>query len=207
MSVPASASPPQAGVAGDAMFVHGGPWYPQVFQSDDSGVTWRPIIGTAGLGLWAGRDGCIVLAAAGSDEVWAWVLEGHTLLGQGSPGTGGTVPTFRGSGLAGLGRTFALDVAAARGGSLGAVFYSFSPMTGLPLGGGALLFLYQPIGSSWFITSGTPGAVGAGAVSVPVVLPANPAFAGLRLASQAFVLDPGVAIGFAATRAVESWIR
>jgi len=204
---------PKARLAGDAAFVQfpfGANDAPTgvVVQSDDGGVHWRLVHGEAGDGLLVSADGTLVTTRqAGSGEaLYAYVQEGHTSLGQGSPGTGGVVPLLQGTGLPGLGRTFALDVDGARGGSPGAWFATFGATANVPLGS-ATLYLQQPIGPFGFTTSGVPGAAGAGTASLPIAVPASPSFAGLRLASQAFVLDPVAAGGFTATRAVETWIR
>jgi hypothetical protein len=88
----------------------------------------------------------------------------------------------------------------AQPGALGAWFLTFGAAANVPLGS-ATLYLQQPIGPSVFLTNAT------GTASLPVTVPATASFAGLRLASQAFVLDAGAAGGFAATRAIETWIR
>ena len=171
-------------------------------------MNWRQVAGDGGRGMWAADDGALVLGKTGwnGTDVQAWVLEGHTELGQGSPGTGGVVPTLAGRGLAGLGRTFTLETENARGGAVGACFCAFGPATNTPLGS-AVLYLQQPIATLAFATGGVAGLPGSGTASVPVAVPSSTDFAGLRLLSQAFVVDPAVADGFAATPAIETWIR
>ena len=179
-----------------------------VIQSDDFGVGWRLLAGDASRGFWASDDGGVALSKTGysGTDVLAWVCEGHTNLGSGTAGAGGFVPELRGRGLAGLGRIFALEVGSAPGGSFGAFFTGFGPATNVPLGT-ATQYLQQPIVTAAFTTSGLPGVPGVGTASLPVAVPASAALSGYRLLSQAFVVDPAVADGFVATRAVESWIR
>lgn len=205
---------PLAWVTRDALFVHfafpSDQYSPPgvVIQSDDLGVNWRQVAGQGGRGMLAFDDGALVLTKTGwnGTDVLAWVLEGHTDLGQGSPGTGGVVPTLAGRGLAGLGRTFSLETENARGGAIGACFCAFGPAVSVPLGA-ATLYLQQPIVTLAFATNGVAGLPGSGTASVPVAVPSSTDFAGLRLLSQAFVVDPAVADGFAATPAIETWIR
>jgi len=203
-----------ARVVGDALFMNitfpsgGGAALGAVIQSDDLGASWRAINGEAGLGLWTFTDSSFVVtkSSLNGTEVFAYVMEGHTVLGQGTAGTGAIVPVLRGQGLPGLGRTFSLDVESTRGGSVGAYYVTFGATATLSLGA-ATLYLQQPIGPFVFMTSGAPGAPGVGTANLPVTVPTSPSFAGLRLLSQAFVLDPVAPDGFAASRAVETWIR
>lgn len=179
-----------------------------VIQSDDAGQTWRRVDGDAGLGFEATDDGAVVLTKTGWNGLdrRVWVLEGHTALGVGTAGTGAIVPELAGRDLAGLGRTFTLDVNGTRGGSLGALFTSFGAAQAMPLGA-ATFWLPQPITSMVFVASGTPGAAGAGAATMAVAVPNTAALAGVRLLSQALILDPLAAFDFCATRAIESWVR
>lgn len=179
-----------------------------VIQSEDSGDHWRLVDGDAGRGLWTSDDGAIVMTRTGwnGTDVRAWVLEGHTSYGQGSPGTGGQLPSLAGRDLAGLGRTCRLVLGNARGGSVGALFTSFDALASAPFGA-ATLYVQAPIVTSALATDGVPGTAGVGGAEVLVTIPADPAFAGYTIRSQAFVLDPAVADGFAATRAVETWLR
>lgn len=198
----------------DASFVHFGfanDFFPVpgvVIQSDDFGASWRLVAGDAGRGVWPSSDGAIVLARTGvsGTDAWAWVLEGHTAHGRGSLGTGGLEPWLVGGGLAGIGRTFRLTVGNARGASVGGLFASFEPL-GDAAFGAARLYVQSPIVTVPIATNGTAGAPGGGGADVYVAVPPDPALAGFTLRSQAFVLDPAVADGFAATGAVESWIR
>ncbi len=197
----------------DASFVHfafandSSPLPGCVIQSDDSGGSWRLVAGDAGAGISTSVDGALVLAKpVNRPDVWAWVLEGHTTFGRGSPGTGGLEPSLAGGDLAGLSRTFRLTVGNARGGSLGGLFTSFTPLADVPFGA-ARLYVVDPIVTTPFLTNGVQGAPAGGSADVYVAVPADPALAGFPLRSQAFVIDPAVADGYAATAAVESWIR
>lgn len=179
-----------------------------VAQTDDFGEHWRRIDGDAGRGLWTAPDGALVLARSGSagTEVRAWVLEGHTKAGVGSPGGGGHVPRLCGSRLAGIGRTFSLVVGGAPGGSLGGLFTSFQALVDQPFGAGRL-YLQQPIVTMPFLTNGGPGTPAVGMAEILVGVPDDPVLAGHTLRSQAFVLDPTVVDGYVATPALESWVR
>lgn len=181
----------EAAVVGDAMFVvvpgRG------VHQSDDGGVSWRTVEDQEVTAWHAQPDGAIAVAfvpgAAAGDFVW--VSEGHSRLGTGTTGTGGIVPSLRGAGLAGIGRTFSLELDDALGGSLAAFWIAI---------GNASVAVVAP-------TTGAPGQPGAGAASFPVSVPANPAFVGLRLLSRGYVFDAAAAQGYCATESRESWIR
>lgn len=205
--IPLSVSnvPLQAAVAGGALFLS--VFYPTtpfvspaVVQSDDRCDNWRLLASGATLAFADADGGVAVAYGPGTITLHAFVVEGHTTLGQGSPGTGGLVPTLRGGGLVGLGRTFALQVGDALPGAPVGVLFAFGPTTAIPFGP-ATLYLAQPLGPVLLTTSAAATA------ALAIGVPASPSLAGLRLASQAFVLDAGVAAGFAATRAVESWVR
>ena len=178
-----------------------------IIQSDDAGVGWRLVTGDAEIGMLVGDDGVLALGRTtyGGSDVRLWSLEGHTRHGYGDVGTGAIEPRLTARGLAGLGRTFGLEVSSARGGALGAVFGSCEPLGAAPLGG-STLFLQQPIVTAMFTASGSSGAPGSGAATVAVTVPFTAALAGQRLASQAFVVDPASPWGFVATAAVESWL-
>ncbi|MFO1078168.1 MAG: sialidase family protein [Planctomycetota bacterium] len=172
-----------------------------LFQSDDLGVTWRQLPGEAGVRVDAGVDRVLVAThtLSTSPSTWVYVAAGHTPLGAGTTGTGGAVPRLEGRGLPALGRSFRLEVTGARPLGLGAFATSFAPPAPVPLGA-ATLYAGQPIVPVVFATD----AAGAGALQVAV--PASPAFVGLVLTSQAFVLDAGAAGGFSSTRALRTWI-
>lgn len=197
----------------DALLVHfqfDGNAYPlgAVIQSDDFGASWRLVSDEVGRGIVAQDDGVVALTrlTAGTNDVYAWVLEGHTHHGAGTPGTGGHEPRLAGRGLAGRGRTFSLAVDQARGGSLGAVFGTFGALGGVSIGG-VTSYLPQPLLVGTFVTSGLPGAPAAGSALQGLAIPDSAQFVGHRLLSQAFVIDPAGPSGFVATGALESWIR
>ncbi len=183
-----------------------------VLHSADGGLTWRLPPGNAERGFWPGPTRNVSVTQVTPSGTWqgtayyVYVHAGHTLHGQGSAGTGGVTPDLAGSGLPGPGLTFQLEVASARGGATGGLFVAFSDPVSQPLGT-ATLYLAQPIGPVLFVASGAPSAAGAGSASIAVQVPNTPAMSGIHMTSQAFVLDPGVAAGFAATRAIETWIR
>lgn len=195
-------------VAGDNQFVqlrfltNGFPPSGTAYHSGDGGVSWRQLPGEAGGELWAFPDSLLVTTRTTStgNLVHAYVLTGHTTLGSGTPGTGGLVPRLAGSGLPVLGGSFAFDVEDARAGALGVLCFSFAPPGAMPLGT-AVLYVQPPVIQARLTTSAS------GAATFPVSLPASPAFAGLTMTSQAFVLDPGALDGFTATRAIRTWIN
>lgn len=206
-----------AHVVGDTMFVRhyrpepGGTGAVVIEQSDDHGLTWRTIVGSAHTAFLPGRDGGIVLTQfANSVGTWAWVLEGHVRAGNGNAGTGGIVPTIAGRGLAGIGRTFRSELANARGGSLAAFAFGSAAYAGVLLGAHTRLLILQPTGSlaiSTTSTTGAPGQAGVGTAAHAVTVPYHTSFIGMQMACQAFVLDPGAPDGFCATAACETRIR
>jgi hypothetical protein len=93
----------------------------------------------------------------------------------------------------------------ARGGAAGALFATFGASASVSIGA-ATLYLQQPLAGLPFIAGGNLGGAGAGTASLPLTVPASTSFVGMRLLTQAFVLDPSAVGGFCATRAVETWI-
>ncbi|MCA8953586.1 MAG: exo-alpha-sialidase [Planctomycetes bacterium] len=136
--------------------------------------------------------------------LYLYVAEGHTALGTGSAGTGGVVPRLDGRGLAALGATFQLELEATRGGAAGAWFHGIATAN-VPVGP-ATLYVAQPVGPIAFVAGGASGTAGVGSANLAFAVPPNALLSGLRLVTQAFVLDPAVAAGFAASDAVESWV-
>lgn len=202
----------EANVVGDAMFVRhylpGSSGGTVIEQSDDRGTTWRSLAGAADAAFLPGRDGGVVLTwGPNADSLWAWVLEGHTRYGTGNAGTGAVVPTLTGRGLAGIGRTFQLELANARGGALVGYVFGLADPVDWPLGNHARLHVAQPIGPNVFVATGVPGQAGVGAATHAIAVPNSTSFVGMRLVSQCFVVDPGAPDGFCATGARESWIR
>lgn len=208
MAIPAGSV--TAAVVGDARFVRykGGGLVSALYQSDDRGATWRQIDGEVSAGFLPGRDGCIVLTEGLSFiGLWAWVLEGHTGYSMGNAGTGGVVPNLTGRGLAGLGRTFYLHLERALGGTLAGYVFGFGATAATLIGPNTRLLVAQPIGPLFVMTSGASGQAGTGTATFAAPVPNDPSCVGLRLLSQAFVVDPGAPDGFCATAARESWIR
>jgi hypothetical protein len=203
----------EAEVTATAAFVHfafGDQIEPRgaVIQSDDGGVTWRLAVDAGGSAFAADDDRALVVAyrALVSAGAWVFVMAGHTALGVGTAGSGGVVPTLQGRGLPGLGRTFDLEVAGCVGGAQGLVAAGFGPAVDLPLGG-ARLYVGQPMASLPFVAGGAVGQPGAGGARLTIAVPNTPAVVGVRLLSQAFVVDGGAGFGFAASAARETWIR
>ncbi|MCA8978271.1 MAG: hypothetical protein KDC98_26320 [Planctomycetes bacterium] len=199
--------------AADALFVH--VHYRDILmpngsalQSDDGGVHWRLVTDQAGRDLHVAQDTAIALTKTGWNGLdhLAWVMAGHTTLGNGTAGTGGIAPELEGVGLPGLGRTFSLAVHRSRGGAAGLIGVAFAPPVNVPIGS-ATLYLTAPIVPVRFQTSGAPGTAGQGEFALPIAVPAAAGLVGMPFTSQAFVLDPVAAGGFTATGAVETWIR
>ena len=112
--------------------------------------------------------------------------------GTATAGTGAIAPTLSSSGgLPLLGNAaFALEVAAGVGAAPGFVFVATGPFPGLPFAGGTLWIDLGLVGPVLPVTlSGSPGAPGAGAATVPFAIPASPGLAGAQLFAQAVLLD------------------
>ncbi len=137
---------------------------------------------------------------ATSPQTWAYVTTGHTVRGAGTPGTGGRVPQLAGHGLPRLGQTFALAVSGVLPATPAVLATSFAPPVAVPLGA-ATLVVGSPILPVLLVTDA------AGAANLGVTVPSSPAFAGLVLTSQTFVLDPGAQGGFCASEARRTWIE
>ncbi|MCR9246799.1 MAG: hypothetical protein NXI31_17335 [bacterium] len=179
-------------------------------MTDDLGATWESVAADSNQAVHVSDHGAIGFhrprpQVIPSPPLRAFPFAGHTSLGQGSAGTGAFTPTLRGRGLALVGTTFDLELDHALGGATGAWFFALTTAS-TPLGS-ATLYLEQPIGPLFFTASGATGVAGAGAATYRFSTPANPVFAGIRIVSQAFVLDVGSPDGFAATRAIETWIN
>lgn len=181
----------KASVVGDAMFVmvarRG------VHQSDDGGVTWRMVEDQEMITWDVRSDGAIAVAFVGGSAAgdYAWVSEGHTRMADGTPGTGGVQPTLRGAGLAGIGRTFTLELERARGNTIAAFWIVI---------GNESAAVFVP-------TSGTSTVPGSGSATLPMTVPASAAFIGLRVLSRGVVFDPAAAVGYCWTEGRDSWIR
>lgn len=171
-----------------------------VLQSDNGGVDWRLVTNDASAGLLVNDDRAIAVTRPTQNATWAWVVAGHTAVGHGTPGTGGLEPRLEGHGLSTLGNTFDLALSNARPATLMAFVASFAPVQPT-LVGSTTVWVQPPTAAVPLLTNF------AGESTLTITVPTSTGLAGLTLATQAFALDPAAADGFAATRAVESWIR
>lgn len=120
--------------------------------------------------------------------------------GAGLAGTLGFVPQLGGSGCASTTTPFSLLVGDARGGSPGILALG-TGATAIPLYGGTLLV--NPIAFTFgFVTTGAPGAGGAGTFALPLTV-ADPAVIGVPFWSQAGVLDANAVQGVALTNGLK----
>ena len=168
----------------------------QVLVSTDRGQTFTTLWS---LGANASKlaidtaDGSLLVGTSGAST---WDLPRaapHVIFGDGTPGTGGVVPShYPGGGLPQLGSaTFALEGEGVVGGA--PVFQAYGVGgPGLPLFGGEL-YLSQLIGLVATVATGTPGLAGGGTFSVAAPVPSSPSLAGVQIVSQAVVLDAGAA--------------
>lgn len=125
--------------------------------------------------------------------------------GVGSAGTGGVVPTLSTTGLAKTGNSsYAFAVSEGVGGGLAFFAYSGTALLGgFPLFGGTIYLdptQYVLLGA--LPLDGAAGVPGVGSASYTVPIPANPAFVGAGLYSQALIFDPGTSESIATTQAV-----
>lgn len=193
-------------VRGDVFYVHARfatPFGSRVLQSIDDGASWRALQGDDT--LLTSNDERIV-AVHEAALVHAYVLLGHSGVGAGTSGTSGFVPSLRGLANPTPGGTFILAVGDALGGSFGVLAVAFAPPTAIRIGG-ATIHVQPPLVSLGFPTGGNAGIGGTGSFRLPIRVPNRPSLAGLTLVSQAVVADPANADGFAATRALETWVR
>ena len=114
---------------------------------------------------------------------------GFTTYGTGTPGTGGFVPALALSGSPDLGEDISLDVTKGRGGAAALVVMGFA-RDNAPYAGGQLLVL--PPWITFLVTlGGTPGAGGAGSISLADTIPDDdPALIGAVIDFQVLVADP-----------------
>ena len=125
------------------------------------------------------------------------VLENY---GSGSAGSGGLVPVITSSGgVPSLGNaSFQVDCNQLLGGA-GCVLLVGASQSQIPFLG--LTILVDP--SAWIAiglqATGMPGVAGDGALQIPVAIPNNPLLVGAELDFQVLVVDPGAALGLAAT--------
>lgn len=119
-----------------------------------------------------------------------------TSYGAGHPGSGGVVPTLRGSGCPGLEYTPQMIIENGVGGAPALLPLALTPAA-LSFKGGTLLI--NPVGPVILSLplNGTPGVAGEGSVILPVFLPNDPLLDGLSVYMQAIVPDPGASNGIA----------
>ena len=104
------------------------------------------------------------------------------------------------------GEATTLQVDAAVGGSFGALGISFAPPTQVVFAGAIVHLATLDVLVS-FATGGAPGQPGTGSFGLPLAVPASPPLIGASLVAQALVIDGSSAGGFAATNAIELWLR
>jgi hypothetical protein len=187
------------------------PGFPgNALYSADAGATWREIAGPVTGGFSPGPRRIVQAAATptsfGMNRNHAYVGVGSTPLGAGTAGTGGVTPTLTTVGLPVRGEATTLQVGGTVGGTFGALGISFAPPTQVVFAGAIVHLATLDVLVS-FATGGVPGQPGTGSFGLPVGVPASPALIGASLVAQALVADAGAAAGFAATNAIELWLR
>lgn len=162
--------------------------------------------GTAGPGSAIVPIGTPVSTAGGSAELvrifdipssacrGAWIPYGKGLAGKGA-----IVPTLMGGGCAQAGSIGSLAIAGAVGGASGVLFVGLGPAA-VPFKGGTLHVASLALTAS-LVLGGTPGTAGAGAVSLPVVLPAG--LSGFSLFLQAAFHDAAAVKHVSLTQGVQ----
>lgn len=124
--------------------------------------------------------------------------------GSGGAGTGGFTPFLSAQGglpLIGNG-AFAERIQFGLGGAPAALLLGAGEAS-LVLGWGTLLVdPFLPAFAFPATLGGTPGQAGAGSALIPLPIPNDPGVAGIALATQAIVADPGASGGFAHTQGV-----
>jgi hypothetical protein len=141
----------------------------------------------------------------GWSDIYFTMPAGHQPYGAGTPGSGGFVPVLRADGLPCAGATFTFAAEQGLGGATLLVLSGLGGKAGVPWAGGMLL-VQGPYVHASALLGGTPGEAGAGAASVPIVLPNDPTLIGLRVNTQGGVLDAAAQKGVALTRALETWV-
>jgi hypothetical protein len=122
------------------------------------------------------------------------------VLGPGTAGSGGLVPTLTTNGPAQIGSAgFALVVGSGLGGAV-AVLSDGLVETSVPFAGGTIYIV--PLLTFTATLSGPGGVAGAGTVSFPHPIPAEPALVGGVVSAQAAVLDPAATAGIALTQGI-----
>lgn len=128
---------------------------------------------------------------------------GAGAFGLGCQGSGGFTPMFTVAGCPAPAHVVTFDLRDALGGSVAALALG-TQRGATPLPGGCQL-LVNPLLVTVQALVLSPGRAGGGTLQLP--LPVPPAAPGTMLTAQMFVLDPGVARGFAASNGVEVTVR
>jgi hypothetical protein len=195
----------------------GNVYFPAIaIVSDDGGASWQhgcslDQLGTTGARFAAVGDSCLAIwgfllySATFSDNVRCSLLYGYQPYGAAKPGSGNVAPRLDGIGRPLTGGGTSIAMTQSLGGAVAAIGATFAGPADIPFGAGSIL-LQPPTVAIWSITSGAGGVAGAGATSLPLAIPANPALRATRVDFQGFVLDPGAADGFASTAGVEMWV-
>jgi len=118
-----------------------------------------------------------------------------TPYGSGLAGTAGFAPALSGSGCPEPGGAFTLQLTGGLGGAAGAIFVGLAPASA-PFKGGTFLVdaLLLQLG---LVIGGPAGTPGAGSLTLPAALPAQPALRGLELELQAALQDGSAPAGVA----------
>jgi hypothetical protein len=179
-------------------------------RSDDDGATWQVIEGPVHAGFSPGSERTVHAAIAPLPifpiRHYAYAGVGSTLLGTGTPGSGGIAPRLSTIGLPVRGRSTTLLVDQALGGGFGGIAISFAPPVALPFAGGTLHLGSLDVLFA-FATGGTLGQPGTGSFALPVGIPNVATLIGASLVTQGVVLDPVAIDGMALTNALEIWLR
>jgi hypothetical protein len=135
--------------------------------------------------------------ASGRGRVYVIADRPLETIGAGLAGAGGLVPVLDFGGCPRLGTSITLELANAVGGAPGTLLVGAARRDRLVRGG--VLFPDALVLHQSFVAGGAPGVPGAGALSLPFVLPADMAFAGLSFHAQAVLADATAPRGFAFT--------
>lgn len=145
----------------------------------------------------AGSSGeeATLLAVAPSACTGGWMA-----YGAGLAGSGAFVPTLAGGGCPQPGGGFTLQLAQGLGGATGLLFAGLAPAA-VPLKGGTFLVgaVVVQVGIG---LGGAAGVPGAGSLTLPAGLPADPALSGLDVYLQAGFQDAGAVKGVSLTQGV-----
>lgn len=125
----------------------------------------------------------------------------YTVYGAGLAGSGGFVPTLAGTNCPEIGKAITLEIAKVRGGAIGALLLG-TTQASLPFKGGQLLVAPILVTLN-LLVGGTPGAAGAGSLSLPVLLPNDAGWVGLSIDCQAAFADPNAVKGASLTAGLE----